>query len=76
MNTGKKYQKPAMRDLNDLTPALGLCSTGKSDGGCTTGTLAGGGQGCSTGNTAVGPSCAAGNGIYGAGVSCVTGSNV
>jgi hypothetical protein len=77
MTTQKKYVKPIARNLNDLTPALGLCATGLSDGGCTPGTGAGGAQGCATGTYATGApgTCADGNNIYGPGSTCTSGSN-
>jgi hypothetical protein len=59
-----KYQKPRMLDYDDLTPALGFCSTGFGDGGCGTGTSAGGAQGCIPGTLAT-VGCATGSKTFG-----------
>jgi hypothetical protein len=63
-----KYVKPVTRDLSDLTPALGLCSSGNEDGGCVaTGSSAGGASGCGPGFLAAAPggACHDGNGAVG-----------
>jgi len=60
MKSGKKYEKPVMRGMNDLTPALGLCASGTADGGCVPGASAGGVEGCNAGGFA-GTKCVTGN---------------
>ena len=75
----KQYEKPVMRDLSNLTPALGLCSSGNADGGCKpTGSLAGGSQACQNGYDAVASDhtpCSTGSSIYPNTNPCTTGSN-
>jgi hypothetical protein len=78
MNRKMKYRKPVTQDINDLTPALGLCATGNSDGGCALGNGAGGQQGCASGNWASGfpvGLCSTGSIVNGPTVTCTTGSN-
>jgi hypothetical protein len=53
MKMKTKYCKPIARELNNLTPAIGLCASGQADGGCISGSLAGGSDGCQTGTNAV-----------------------
>ena len=69
----QKYEKPVAKELNDLTPVSGSCSSGGADGGCTNGGSAGGTDGCRTGNFASPPGCLAGNNAF---ADCNTGSSV
>jgi hypothetical protein len=68
-----KYIKPIVRDLDNLTPAIGTCSTGAADGGCISGGSAGGALGCSTGAFASPPGCHIGNSAF---TTCDTGGFV
>jgi hypothetical protein len=77
----KKYEKPVTRDLSDLTPALGLCTSGNEDGGCVaTGSSAGGSAGCGPGTLAAAPTnaCHDGHGAIGSdgAGTCGSGSGV
>jgi len=56
----QRYEKPVAKELNDLTPVSGLCSSGGEDGGCTNGGDAGGTEGCSNGTYAAPPGCSQG----------------
>lgn len=58
-----KYSKPIVRNIDNLTSAVGLCTSGFSDGGCQPGTLAGGIGGCEVGNNAF-TRCVSGNSVF------------
>lgn len=68
-----KYSKPIVRDLDNLTPAIGICTSGLTDGGCIPGGSAGGVDGCKTGTSASTPGCANGSTALGG---CNTGGSV
>jgi hypothetical protein len=77
----KKYEKPVTHDLSNLTPALGLCTSGNDDGGCTvTGSFAGGAAGCGPGDYALAPgnACHPGSVAFGndGGTTCNSGGAV
>ena len=73
MKTKAKYSKPIARDLDNLTPAIGICTSGLTDGGCIPGGSAGGVDGCKTGTSASIPGCLPGSTALGA---CTTGGVV